>query len=728
MNTMQKTPGQYRVGIDVGGTFTDFFCVSDRGETRTCKTPTTHYDLSVGFMKGMGLLARQCDEDLTGFLGAVETVRYSTTVGTNALIERTGPKLGLITTAGFEDCIYIGRARSWADGLGWQEGRDQARIQKPLPLVRPDMVVGVRERLDYSGKVIAPLTREHILEKLQLLVDRGAQGFVVSLLWSFINPTHERMIKEVIEEEYPEDYLGSMPVFLSSDISPTSGEYTRTMTTVVNAYIHGVMATEINKLGNELRDNGFSRPLTLVHNTGGTKKSARTRAVLTHNAGPVAGLHGSAVLGEMTGDQNLVFTDMGGTSFDIGLIEAGEIKAHDFIPVIDRWRTNIPAIEVKSIGAGGGSIAWINTLMGNALEIGPQSAGSMPGPACYDQGGREPTVTDADLVLGLYNPDNYLGGEMFLDDDLAREVIREKIAEPLGISVEEAAYRIRRLVGAKMGQEVFNEVALKGHDPRSFVVLACGGAGGAHACGFGPYIGARRIIAPRQSSVFGAYGASTMQIKEIWDRSCSLKLYSWHTRSYLTDLEAFNSVTRELRNLAVRDLRLEGYKEEQMQFTLELNMRYGSQYNMTKVRCPRVELEKVEDMQAICDTFTRQYGETYSPEATFPSGGINVEHFYLTAAIRSDAQRLQPEPLTGPEPADNARRENRPVYWSPEAGFTSTAVYDYSQLQPGNQIMGPAIIESAETTYVVEPGWHFAMDAWRNCIMEQVSAKTEGEA
>lgn len=724
---MTTSATNFSVGIDVGGTFTDFFCSGDASESQTCKTPTTHYDLSIGFMRGIDMLARQKQMPVTEFLKQVGSIRYSTTVGTNALIERTGPKLGFITTAGFEDNIYIGRARSWADGLGWQEGRDQARIQKPEPLIPPNMVVGMRERIDYAGKVIAPLQREEVLEKLQELVDKGAQGFVVSLLWSFVNPEHEQMIKQIIEEEYPEDYLGSMPVILSSDISPKSGEYTRNMTSIVNSYIHGIMADEMNKLGNELRDKGFKKPLTLVHNTGGTKKASRTRAVLTHNAGPVAGLHGSAFLGKLTGDENIVFTDMGGTSFDIGLIEGGEIKAHDFRPVIDRWRTNIPAIEVKSIGAGGGSIAWVNELMGNALEVGPQSAGSMPGPVCYDQGGQEPTVSDADLVLGFYNPENYLGGEMLLDEEMARDAIEEKIAKPLGIDVMEAAYRIRRLVDARMGQEVFNEVALKGHDPRTFVVLACGGAGGAHACGIAPFIGASKIIAPRQSSVFGAYGASLMQIKEVWDRSRSLKLFNYRTQSYLEDLESFNSVTRELKDLALRDLQLEGYGEDQIDFTLELNMRYGSQYNMTKVKTTSLELASTADAEALCETFTQQYAEVYSPEATFPSGGINIENFSLTAAVRPQEWRPTALELSGADGSEALSGE-RPVYWNPEQGFVDTPVYDYARLLPGNQIAGPAIIESAETTYVVAPDWLFTLDGFGNGIMEQAPDKAQEKA
>lgn len=709
----------YTVGIDVGGTFTDFYCAHEGGGFHTAKTPTTHYDLSVGFMRGMGLLAKGLKLKLPDFLGGLSSVRYSTTVGTNALIERTGPKLGLITTAGFEDTIFIGRGRSWADGLGWQQGRDLARIEKPVPLISPDMVVGVRERIDYAGKIIAPLSREEVLEKLQALVDRGAQGFVVSLLWSFVNPEHEQFIKQVIEEEYPEDYLGSMPVILSSEISPKAGEYTRTMTAVVNAYIHGLMADELNKLGNELRDGGYKKPLTLVHNTGGTKKASRTRAVLTHNAGPVAGLHGAAALGGLSADGNIVFTDMGGTSFDIGLIEGGAIKAHDFIPVIDRWRTNIPAIEVKSIGAGGGSIAWINTTLGNTLEVGPQSAGSMPGPACYDKGGKEPTVTDADLVLGLYNAENYLGGEMLLDIDLAKKAIGEKIAQPLGIPVEEAAWRIRRMIDARMGQEVFNEVALKGHDPRTFVLYACGGAGGAHAVGFAPFIGVRKIVVPLQSSVFGAFGASTMAIKEVWERSRSLKLFNWSEQAYLSDLAPFNDLVSELVDLATRDLKLEGFNARDMAFRLELDMRYGSQYNMTRVTAPKLRLDGTDDVKALCDAFTARYGEVYSPEATFPAGGINVESFFLTASVAQDPFALPAETLAPAEPDASAKTETRPVYWDPADGFVDTPIYDARRLKPGNRLAGPAVIESPDTTHVVAPGWTFHIDAWRNGVLER---------
>jgi N-methylhydantoinase A len=708
------------INIDIGGTFTDFYASHDLGRSQFTKSPSTHYDLSVGLMRGVKELARKNSMGLSEFLGQTDVVHYCTTVGTNALIERTGPKLGLITTAGFEDTIFLGRGRSWADGGSSRENKDLARIQKPVPLISRDMVVGVRERIDSFGQVVAPLKKEELLEKLQILVDRGAMGFVVCLLWSFANPVHERMIKEIIEEEYPEDYLGSMPVTLSSDVSPKSAEYTRFTTTIVNAYIHGVMADELNKLGNELRDGGYKRPLVLVHNTGGMKKVSRTRAVLTHNAGPVAGLHGALILGKHYGYENIIFTDMGGTSFDIGLVSGGRLRTYDFIPLIDCWRTNIPAIEVKSIGAGGGSIAWVNRLINNALEVGPQSAGSMPGPACYDQGGENPTVTDADLVLGYLNPENYLGGKMLLDPDLSAQAIEKKIAKPLGIDVVEAAIRIRRVVDARMGQEVFNEVALKGHDPRDFVLFACGGAGATHACGFAPYLQVNKVVVSSFSPVFGAFGASTVNVQQVWEKSRTMKIFQWATQAYSEDLDTFNSVVAELKDLAVRDLRLEGFSDDQIRFRLELDMRYGMQYNLTKILSPHLEIGDPQDFKDICDRFTEQYSAIYTPEATFPMGGINVECFYLTAYVEMPDREMEEAEMQGPEPPAAALLESRQAYWSALGGFKDTPVFAFPALESGNVITGPALIEAEDTTYVIEPEWRFTLDCFRNAILERV--------
>ncbi|WP_180900619.1 hydantoinase/oxoprolinase family protein [Martelella soudanensis] len=705
----------FDVGIDIGGTFTDLCAIGADGALVTAKTPTTHYDLSVGLIRGLRDLGERAGLAPEAFLGDVEALRYSTTIGTNALIERKGPRLGLITTAGFEDTIFIGRSRSWADGLAVHDIRDMATIEKPAPLIEPEMVLGLSERIDCHGNIVRPLDPDAVREQLQRLVDRGVQGIVVSLMWSFLNPAHEQEVRRIIEEEYPEEFLGSMPVTLASEVSPKAGEYTRTMTAVVNAYIHGVMMQELGDLTTNLRRANYRRPLILVHNTGGSKKVSRTRAVLTHNAGPVAGMYGAALIGAQEGHKNIIFADMGGTSFDIGVLAGGQLRAHDFIPVIDRWRTNIPAIEVKSIGAGGGSIAWINEAMGGQLEVGPHSAGSVPGPACYDQGGTRPTVTDADLVLGYINPDNYLGGKMLLDTDAAEEAIETNIAKPLGISVIEAAWRMRRLVDARMGQEIFNEVALKGHNPRKFAVFACGGAGAAHACGFARHVGAATVIVPAMSSVSGAFGASSIEIRQVWEQSRSVKVFNFMNQSYLDDPAPLNALVADMTDRARRDLKLEGFDGDSIDCSLEFDMRYGSQYNLTRIAAPSLSFNGADDIKALCDLFEKQYAAVYSPEAAFPSGGINIETVFVTARVRQEPRRLNVSGRAFSHQAEPAGQ--RAACFDPVKGLEQTPVFDWTALSPGAVIVGPAIIEAPDTTYVIEPGWTYRMNEFRNGIV-----------
>lgn len=707
------------IGVDVGGTFTDFFMVKD-GETTAVKVPTTYYDFSVCFFKALEEGAEQFDLSLEEILNNTNSIRYSTTIGTNAIIERTGPKLGLITTAGFEDTIYIGRARQWADGGTVSGEKDLARIQKPIPLIPRNMVVGVRERLDCFGKVVMPLNKEDVRQKLQHLVDQGAMGFAVCLLWSFRNPAHEQMIREIIEEEYPESYLGNMPVLLSSEISPKAGEYGRFMTTIVNAYMHKDLSEQLGGLEEQLRDHGFKKPLTLVHNTGGMKKVSRTKAVYTHNAGPVAGVFGSKHVGQLYGFDNIIFTDMGGTSFDIGIIAGGKIRSYDFIPVIDCWRTQISAVETRSIGAGGGSVARLNKMMGNILEVGPQSAGAMPGPAAYNQGGMEPTVTDADIVLGYLNPRYYLGGKMRINKNKATQAIKEKIAGPLGIDEVDAAFRIKKIIDAKMGQEIYKEVALRGHDPREFALFASGGAGPCHCCGFNSHLEVPRIITSPYSPVFGAFGSTTLDVIHIFERSRYLKLYNFSEQRYLEDYESFNEVVSELMEAAFRDMRLEGFNPEQVHLKLELEMKYGTQMNTTTITSPITQIKGKEDVRLICEAFSRAYSTLYTPEAAYPEGGIDVETFYLHSWVPQPHFKMIEYPVGGTLPGNHAVKETRPVFWEEFMGFQPTRVYDFERLECGNVIEGPAVIEAADTTYCIAPGYVFSLDKYRHGIMEVV--------
>ena len=510
------------------------------------KTPTTTYDLSVGFLRAIRECAEQVGVSFDRLLAQVDVIRYSTTVAMNKLIERKGPKLALITTAGFEDVIYVGRGSQWADGLTVREQRDVSAIDKPEPLIDRDMVLGVDERIDSRGTVVRPLDEPGFLRGLDQLVDRGARGFVVSLLWSFLNPVHERRIRELIEHEYPAAYLGNMPLILSSEFLTKRFEYPRTITTILNAYLHQELSEEITNIRDELRSAGYEKPLMLVHNTGGMADAFRTAAVKTYNGGPVAGLIGSGHLGKTYGFQNVIFTDMGGTSFDVGLIVEGSTRFYQFRPVIDRWLVDLTMLETKSIGAGGGSIAWINPALQGRLEVGPQSAGSNPGPVAYDQGGTDPTVTDADVVLGYINPDYFDQGRTRLNRSRAERAIRTRIARPLGIETEEAALLIKQIVNARMGDTLYKETVLRGYDPAEFILFASGGAGPTHACWFAFHAGVQKVVVFPFSPVFGAFGSSTMDIVDIHEQSRHVVLLEPETGVRLTDWEEFNPVVVHL--------------------------------------------------------------------------------------------------------------------------------------------------------------------------------------
>jgi N-methylhydantoinase A/oxoprolinase/acetone carboxylase beta subunit len=374
------------IEIDIGGTFTDCYVRSDDREV-WCKARTTPFDLAQGMSRAIDDAAGRLGLSTGGLLADTDIIRYSTTLAMNKLIERKGPRLGLIVTEGFEDTVLVGRASQWSDGIPFKEQRNIAGADKPEPLIPRELTVGVKERVDFRGQVLRPLDETHLLSQLDRLVDAGVRGFVVSLLWSFMYPEHEQRIRELIEHEYNETYLGSMPVFLSSEISPRKFEYTRTTMTILNAYLHQSMYEELIGIGQGLRGGGYRKPLMMVHNTGGMASVFRSAAVHTYNGGPVAGLMGSAALGRSYGHSNVVVTDMGGTSFDIAMVVEGSTRFYQFAPTIDRWTIDATILDTRSIGSGGGSIASVDPMLGNRLDVGPESAGSIPGPAAYDQGG-----------------------------------------------------------------------------------------------------------------------------------------------------------------------------------------------------------------------------------------------------------------------------------------------------------------------------------------------------
>jgi N-methylhydantoinase A/oxoprolinase/acetone carboxylase beta subunit len=708
-------PESSTVDVDIGGTFTDCFVRLPDGRGVSVKTPTTGYRLAVGFMRALDMAAGEFGMSTRDLLAQTGIIRYSTTVALNTLLQRTGPQLALITTEGFEDLApLVGRGASWMDASTVHEIRNVARITKPRPLVTPERIVGVRERIDAFGNVVRPLDEEHFKSELRRLVDYGARGFVVSLMFSYLNPVHERRIRDLISEEYPEAYLGSMPTMLSSDVCPKRWEYTRTNTTLINAYLHQAMWEELAGMSDDLRTQGYAKSIMLVHNTGGMSEVYRTSALTTFNSGPVAGLIGAASVGRQLGYDNVLVADMGGTSFDIGLIEHGSTRFYNFRPTIDRFWVDQTMLQTRSIGAGGGSTAWLNEAIANRLEVGPHSAGSMPGPAALGLGGKEPTVTDADIVLGYINTERYHGGDMRLDRNLAVEAIRTRIAEPSGISVEEAAASIRRIVDAKMADILARETYLRGVDPREFVVFAYGGAGPTHCSGFGSSLGVSKVIVFPFSPIFCAWGASTMPIVHIYEHSRRIELLQPTTMKLTDDYEAFNEIVEELERKAVRDLRGEGFATEAAIFTLELDMKYGGQIHVHRATSPRLRLTSPDDVRAVAEEFEREYAEFYSPILVYPEGGLEIHNFTLRATIPTELSPLPtyPEATAAAQPT-----AHRDVYWTALQAFTSTPIYDEGAMQPGHQLEGPCIVEADYTSLVVDPGVTLDVDEHRNLIL-----------
>jgi len=700
------------IDIDVGGTFTDLVLNLD-GHTVQAKVPTTAYDLSVCFLNVIEVGAQELGLTLDQLLQRISMVRYSTTIAMNRLIERKGPRLGLITTEGHEDAILIGRGAQWVDGSRLHERRNLASQNKPVPLIPRKMIVGAKERIDGRGQVMRPLHEDDAREKIHRLVDRGARGFVISLLWSFLNPAHERRLKEIIREEYKEYHIGYLPVVLSSDVLGKLGEYQRTMTAVLDAYLHRSLQIELSAMWDKLRDYGYKGSFMMVQNTGGVAEIYKATASRTYNGGPVAGLIGARDIARQLGYRNVVTSDVGGTSFDIGLVVSADVRNYEFNPIIDRWMVGIAMIKSLSIGAGGGSIAWLNQNLGNRLEVGPHSAGSYPGPACYNQGGTEPTVTDADLVLGYLNPDYYFGGRMKLNKDAAERAIR-KIAKPLGMNMVEAAAMMRRIVDENMSSAIRKEVVLRGYRPEEFVLFAFGGGGPTHSAGYHGDI-PQTVIFPF-SPVFCALGSSIMDIVHVYESSRRMTFIEPYTGRAAVDREAFNAIVHGLKEQAQEELAAEGLDPNDAVYTLELDMLYGGLIHSKRTATPGLFLSSKEDVWAFYKQFEQEFSESFSPLIVNLPGGVYIDTFVLKAIVPSHKVEMIARELHGPDPGA-AQKGSRQAYWPAQKGWIETPVYDQERLLPGNELMGPAILESEYTTVVIPPNMTYRVDAYGLGIM-----------
>ncbi len=706
------------VDIDVGGTFTDLVLTFDKRRV-IAKSPTTPYDLSVCFMNVLEDGADQLGVAVEDLLPQIEVVRYSTTVAMNRLIERKGPRLGFMTTEGHEEAVLIGRGAQWVDGLRIGERRNLAVQNKPAPLVTRQLIAGLKERVDSTGRILRPLNEDDVRNKLRYLIDNGARAIAVSLLWSFANPTHERRVREIIREEYKGYHVGYLPVVLSHEVVGKVGEYERSMTAILDAYLQRSIKLEMEATWDQLRERGYRGSFLLTHNTGGSAEMFKTTASRTYNGGPISGLMGSYHIGRALGYKNVIASDVGGTSFDVGMVVDAGVRSYEFRPIIDRWMVGITMLQTTTMGAGGGSIARVNPLL-NRLEVGPHSAGAMPGPVCYDLGGVEPTVTDADVVLGYISPDGYFGGRMPLNREKAIQAMRTRVAEPLGITVDEAAAMVRNIVEENMASAIKREVHLRGYHPEDFVLFAFGGGGPTHVAGYRADVPVA-VIFP-QAPVFCALGSSVMDIMHVYEVSRRMVFMEAITETFTTDYARYNEAVKTLIEQAKIDLKAEGLDVDSALFQVELDMLYGGQVHVKRVSSPHLEIHGPQQMQEIYAAFEKEFSEAFSPHVVNKPGGVYLENIVLKATVPTEKLELPEHPL-GPPDASTARTGQREAYWPELRQRVATDVYRFEDMQPGHRLEGPALVEAEFTTLVVPPGQTFHIDSRGLGILEYLAKK-----
>lgn len=691
---------RFSVGTDIGGTFTDMVVVDDRSEVRVFKTPSTPGDRSLGVIEGFKLAAAEYGLSLEGFCRQVVYFAHGTTAATNALIERKGEPTGLITTRGVGDAILIQRGMGTWTGIGNESAHYSAR-RNPVPIVDRANIVEVDERLDFAGDELVRLNREQVREAARYLRGRGVKAVAICFLWSFVRPDHERGAAAVVREEWPDVFLT-----LSSDIAPIIGEYERTATTVINSYLGPVIGRYVELLERRLRDHGFQGETAIMDSAGGVMEAreAAERAVGMLTSGPAGGVLASTALAKRLGFPNVITSDMGGTSFDAGLIVDGEPLV-ETSSIAGNYHLAAPRIRVTAIGSGGGSIAHIEE--GAILVVGPESAGAVPGPACYGHGGMQPTVTDADVVLGVIDPEFFLGGRIPLYRHLAEEAIGTHIAEPLGMSVEQAAAGIRSVADNQMADLLRQVTVQQGHDPRDFALFAYGGAGPTHAYAFAAEAGIGTIVVPYTATVHSAYGAVSS------DRYRSFQLSDPQRTPPRTErasdhLDAAR-ITARFRELEAA-CRAAMKDHPHLRMNRILYFRYRRQTHELPIAVNDGEVTAAE-VDRLADEFHERYERVYGKGTSLPEAGIEINTFRLGGRIPSPAPKGGGLAAAREGALAAAALGSRQVRFG--AGPMDTAVYRGELVPAGAEIAGPAILEFPGTTVVIGP-------------KQQASADTEG--
>jgi N-methylhydantoinase A len=693
---------KYKIGIDVGGTFTDFLLACEDGTPQIYKVLSTPDDPSLGLISGLEQMAEDRKLPVKKFIRDVDTIVHGTTVTTNAVLTYRGAKTGLLTTEGLRDTLEMRR--------GIREEQYNNRFTNAEPLVPRYLRYPIKERLDYKGEVLTPLDMDDVYKASGVFAKEGVEAIAICFMNSFANNDHEKVAARVIREKIPNAYLT-----VSSDLLPSIRFYDRISTTVLNSYVGPILRSYLTSLLRRLKDIGFKGVLLIMQSNGGvvSPEIAIDNAAVTLLSGPAGGPVAGITYTGIQGYKDCITVDMGGTSFDAALIK-NQTPLVTTEGEINRLRLALPMLNIVTIGAGGGSIGWIDE--GGLLRMGPQSAGAKPGPACYNLGGEYPTCTDADLVLGYLDKDYFAGGKLPLSEEKAVHAIKTHIGDKMGMDVIEAAAGMYHVINVNMAAGVREVSVKRGEDPREFPLVVAGGAGPSHACMIALELEIPIMIVPKESSIFCAAGMLMSDLQHNF------------VRTHVSPLENLNP--KKLRQLfegmekeGAALLRSEHIPKDRIQFKYSIDMRYVKQYHEVNVVITQDEVRRGR-MDSIAKKFHPEHNRLYGYSLEEVGTPIEVINFRLTCVGRTDKPRFRKMKYTGPDPSFAFKRK-RKVYLPGKKGFKPVPVFDGDLLKYGNKIEGPAIIEQVNTTTFVSPEFSVLCDAYGSFTMVLKSREKE---
>ena len=681
-----RQEGRYRVAVDVGGTFIDFVLLDQStGSIRVEKAPSSPEELPQQFLKGLSRLDVGIE--------SIHQIFHGMTVGVNALVQEKGARVGLITTRGFRDVLQIGR--------GGREPVYNFVHRSPRPLVERRLRREVTERVNFVGEVLQPLDLRELEQEVTYLLTQGVEAIAVCFLHAYAQPAHEIAAKDWIRSHYPD-----MSVSVSHEIAAEWREFERTSTTVLNAFIQPTVRRYLEQLQKELRKGGHNRALAIMQSNGGVMdmRTASEKPIRTLMSGPAGGVIGAKFLCDHLGYKNVICTDVGGTTYDVAIIEEGKILERSHTEIAGRPIIG-SLIDVTSIGAGGGSIAWLDHRQG--LQVGPRSAGASPGPVCFSIGGTEPTVTDAHLVLGRLDPDYFLGGRLKLNRDAAERAIAERIAAPLGLDVTSAAQGIIAIAETNMANAIRTKTVERGLDPREFILLAYGGGGGLFACAVAAELGVPRVLIPSAPANFSAWGILCTDYLEDQVRTKVMPF----TGAYLAETLATLS---ELEGRAREGIAAYGFATDAISCARRLDIRFKSQEYTLTVDLDPAWRGSDEVLRGARGAFVTAHRRLYG------HGDPEAELELVSIRCRAIGRVRVPKVARLHENSSSSTAHNRRVQFAERAGEVIAPVLRRESLTVSSLIRGPAIIDEWTMTTVVPPGWRASCDGYGNIVLEPV--------